>query len=143
MRPHERGVIGVVEDDPVMGGTLAHRLELEGYRPLWWRTGQEALEGLSPARPDLVVCDIRPPDMSGEDIFLRVLPRLGGRPFLFVTAFGQIEQAVRLTKAGAVDYIAKPYALPDLLARMLGLSRSSPGPPAYSARRRRCAKSKR
>jgi DNA-binding NtrC family response regulator len=115
---HERELIGVIEDDPIMGGTLAHRLELEGYRPLWWRTGQEALEGLCAARPDLVVCDIRLPDMSGEDVFLRVLPRLGGKPFLFVTAFGQIEQAVRLMKAGAVDYIAKPYALPDLLERI-------------------------
>jgi DNA-binding NtrC family response regulator len=66
-------------------------------------------------------CDIRLPDISGEDVFLRLLPRLGGKPFLFVTAFGQIEQAVRLTKAGAVDYIAKPYALPDLLERIARL----------------------
>jgi DNA-binding NtrC family response regulator len=121
MPPHERELIAVIEDDPVMGGTLAHRLKLEGYRPLWWRTGKEALEGFYTARPDLVVCDIRLPDMSGEDVFLRVLPQLGGKPFLFVTAFGQIEQAVRLTKAGAVDYIAKPYALPDLLERIARL----------------------
>ena len=121
MPPHERELIGVIEDDPVMGGTLTHRLKLEGYRPLWWRTGQEGLEGLGTALPDLVICDIRLPDMSGEDVFLRVLPQLGGMPFLFVTAFGQIEQAVRLTKAGAVDYIAKPYALPDLLERVAQL----------------------
>jgi Sigma-54 interaction domain len=49
---------------------------------------------------------------------MRVLPQLGGKSFLFVTAFGQIEQAVRLTRAGAADYIAKPYALPDLLERI-------------------------
>lgn len=115
---HDQGLIGVIEDDPVMGGTLVHRLELEGYTPIWWQTGQEALDGLRAERPHLVVCDIRLPDMNGEDIFLRMLPRLGGTPFLFVTAFGQIEQAVRLTKAGAVDYIAKPYALPDLLERI-------------------------
>jgi DNA-binding NtrC family response regulator len=121
MPPHERGVIGVIEDDPMMGGTLAHRLELEGYKPLWWRTGQEALQHLCAAQPDLVVSDIRLPDMSGEDVFLRVLPQLGGKPFVFVTAFGQIEQAVRLTKAGALDYIAKPYALPDLLERIARL----------------------
>src|SRR3984893_2949977 len=121
MPPRERELIGLIEDDPVMGGTLAHRLELEGDRPLWWRTGQEAFEGFSTARPDLGVCDIRLPDMSGEDVFLRVLTRLGGIPFLFVTAFGQIEQAVRLTKAGAVDYIAKPYAIPDLLQRIARL----------------------
>ena len=116
--PHKDKLIGVVEDDAIMGGTLIHRLDLEGYTTAWWRTGQEALFGLRTARPDLVVCDIRLPDMSGEDVFLKVLPILGETPFLFVTAFGQIEQAVRLTKAGAVDYIAKPYALPDLLDRI-------------------------
>src|SRR5471030_1527879 len=117
----DRGLVGVIEDDAVMGGTLAHRLELEGYRVAWWQTGIEALEGLREARPDLVVCDIRLPDISGEDVFLQALPRLSGTPFLFVTAYGQIDQAVRLTKAGAVDYIAKHYALAELLERLSGL----------------------
>jgi DNA-binding NtrC family response regulator len=127
MSPHERGRIGVIEDDLVVGGTLAHRLELEGYTPLWWRTGQEALEGVHTQRPDLVVCDIVLPDMSGEDVFLRALPRLGGKPFLFVTGFGKIEDAVRLMKAGAVDYIVKPYALSDLLERIARLIKLQPG----------------
>lgn len=118
MSPHERKLIGVIEDDPVQGGTLTHRLELEGYTPIWWRTGQDAIEGLCTTRPELVICDIRLPDMSGEDVFLRVLPQLGSKSFLFVTAFGQIEQAVRLTRAGAADYIVKPYVLPDLLDRI-------------------------
>ncbi len=125
--PHDRVTIGVLEDDHVMGGTLVHRLELEGYATRWWRTGGEAVDGLRTARPDLIICDIRLPDMSGEDVFLQVLPSLAGTPFLFVTAFGQIEQAVRLTKAGAVDYIAKPYAITDLLERIPRLIRSRPG----------------
>src|SRR5215468_919098 len=126
MSPPERGRIAIIEDDLVVGGTLAHRLALEGYTPLWWSTGQEALEGLRTQRPDLVVCDILLPDMSGKDVFLRALPQLGGKPFLFVTAHAQVEDAVYLMKAGAVDYLEKPYALPDLLA--------------ISAPRRRCAK---
>ncbi len=125
--PRDQRQIGVVEDDAVMGGTLVHRLELEGYKPTWWRTGKEALNGLRATKPDLVVCDIRLPDMSGEEVFLDVLPILAGTPFLFVTAFGQIDQAVRLTKAGAVDYIAKPYALPDLLERIPRLISQRPG----------------
>jgi DNA-binding NtrC family response regulator len=126
MSPHERGRIGVIEDDLVVGGTLAHRLELEGYTPLWWRTGQEALDRLRAQQPDLVVCDIVLPDMSGEDVFFQALPRLGGRPFLFVTSFGKIEDAVRLMKAGAVDYVVKPYALSDLLERIARLIRLQP-----------------
>jgi DNA-binding NtrC family response regulator len=123
---HERGRIAIIEDDLVVGGTLAHRLELEGYTPLWWCTGQEALEGLRTQRPDLVVCDILLPDMSGKDVFLRALPQIGGRPFLFVTAHAQVEDAVYLMKAGAVDYLEKPYALPDLLDRIARLIKLQP-----------------
>jgi DNA-binding NtrC family response regulator len=118
MPPHERGLIGVIEDDEVMGGTLTHRLELEGYQSLWWRTGRDALDGLCTTAPELIVCDIRLPDMNGEEVFLRALPRLGGKRFFFITAFGEFEQAVRLTKAGAVDYITKPFAASDLLDRI-------------------------
>jgi DNA-binding NtrC family response regulator len=126
MSPHRGERIGIVEDDLVVGGTLAHRLELDGYTPLWWQTGQEALDGISMQPPDLVICDIVLPDMSGEDVFLRALPRLGGKPFLFVTGFGKIEDAVRLMKAGAVDYIVKPYALSDLLERIRRLLERQP-----------------
>src|SRR6516165_7130828 len=126
MSPHERGRIGIIEDDLVVGGTLAHRLELEGCTPLWWSTGQEALEGLCTQRPDLVVFDILLPDMSGKDVFLRALPQLGGKPFLFVTAHAQVEDAVYLMKAGAVDYLEKPYALPDLLDRIARLLKLQP-----------------
>src|SRR6266478_2516431 len=121
MSPRERGRIGVIEDDPVMGGSLVQRLELEGYTPLWWQTGQEALKELFTARPELVICDIVLPDMSGEEVFLRALPRLGSTPFLFVTAHGKIDQAIRLTKAGAVDYLEKPYEITDLLERIARL----------------------
>jgi two-component system, NtrC family, response regulator HydG len=139
MQPRERGLIGLIEDDLVVGGTLAQRLELEGYTSLWWRTGREALDGLKTARPDLVICDIVLPDMSGEDVFLQALWRLGGTPFLFVTALGRIEQAVRLTKAGAVDYLVKPYALTDLLERVARLIGLQPEERWRSARRRRCS----
>jgi len=126
MSTHERGRIAIIEDDLVVGGTLAHRLALEGYTPLWWSTGLEALEGLRTQRPDLVVCDILLPDMSGKDVFLRALPQLGGKPFLFVTAHAQVEDAVYLMKAGAVDYLEKPYALPDLLDRIARLLKLQP-----------------
>jgi DNA-binding NtrC family response regulator len=119
-------LVGIVEDDPIAGGTLAHRLELEGYEVVWWQTGAAALTGIRTRCPELVVCDILLPDVSGEDVFLNSLPVLTGTPFLFVTAYGQIDQAVRLTKAGAVDYIAKPYALGELLDRIPRLLGNSP-----------------
>ncbi|MBV8504775.1 MAG: sigma-54-dependent Fis family transcriptional regulator [Alphaproteobacteria bacterium] len=128
--PQNKELIAVIEDDEVMGGTLTYRLELEGYKAAWWRTGQEALEALRVSPPDLVICDIMLPDMNGEDVFLQALPWLGGKPFLFITGFGRFDQAVRLTKAGAVDYITKPFDLPDLLervARLIALRPKSTG----------------
>src|SRR5262249_9251443 len=121
MSPRERGRIGVIEDDPIIGGSLLQRLELEGYTPLWWQTGQQSLKEIFTARPDLVICDIVLPDMTGEEVFLQALPRLGRTPFLFVTRHAKIDQAVRLTKAGAVDYLEKPYEMIDLLERIAGL----------------------
>ena len=135
MSPHERDLIGIIEDDAVMGGTLTHRLELEGYRPLWWRTGRDALEALSTADPELVISDIKLPDMNGEEVFLRALPRLGGKPFFFITGFGEFDQAVRLTKAGAVDYIAKPFAISDLLERIAKSLKLAPSAIKASHRR--------
>lgn len=116
--PHKSELIAVIEDDEIMGGTLTFRLELEGYNVLWWRTGHEALAALRMSRPALVICDIMLPDMNGEDVFLRALTWLGAKPFLFITGFGKFDQAVRLTKAGAVDYITKPFDLSELLERV-------------------------
>ncbi len=125
----ERIRVAVIEDDPVMGGSLIQRLDLEGYETLWWRSGAEALEGLRARRPDVLVCDIRLPDMNGEDVFREALPDLGAAPVLFVTAFAEIEQAVRLIRKGADEYITKPFDIEDFLARLEHLldRRAPPG----------------
>lgn len=117
----DRGLVAIIEDDPVMGESLVQRLELEGYSVNWWRSGGQALVGLKTIQPDAIVCDIRLPDMDGEQVFSTIPPQLERVPVMFVTAFGQIEQAVRLTKAGAADYIAKPFAMGDFLERIEGL----------------------
>jgi CheY-like chemotaxis protein len=70
----ERPLIGVIEDDPIMGESLNQCLELEGYQVVRWRTGREAVAGLEKQLPDLVICDIRLPDISGEDVFRKIAP---------------------------------------------------------------------
>lgn len=119
--------IAIVEDDPIMGESLNQYLELEGCRVAWWRTGREALAGLEQAAPDLVICDIRLPDMSGEDVFRRVATDAAAPPFLFMTAYGQIDQAVSLIRAGGGDYVAKPFELDDLITRARALVMRRPG----------------
>jgi len=120
--------IAVIEDDPIMGESLVQRLALEKYDPVWWHTGGEALAGLKAQRPDLVICDLRLPDMNGEELFLRARARLRDVPVLFVTAYGEIPQAVRLIRQGADDYITKPFDLPEFLGRIDQLLERHEGP---------------
>jgi DNA-binding NtrC family response regulator len=116
-----RPVIGLVEDDPIMGESLVQRLELEGYRVNWWQTGAEALARLPESACHVLVCDIRLPDIDGEQLFSRALADLGATPVIFVTAFGQVEQAVRLMRAGADDYVTKPFEIDTLLRKIATL----------------------
>ena len=124
MQQREGQIVAVVEDDPIMGESLVERLSLEGYRPIWLTTGAEAMVVLWGRRPDLLVCDIRLPDMTGEELFHNLLPHLGETPVVFMTGFGDIGQAVRLVRAGADDYLTKPFAVDELLGRVAELLRS-------------------
>jgi len=116
----ERARIGLVEDDPVMGGSIVQRLELEGWDVSWWHTGREAVDSIPAAAGnlDLVVCDIRLPDMSGENVFNELARQPNAPPFLFVTGYGEIDQAVRLMRFGAVDFMTKPFAMDEFLKRI-------------------------
>ncbi len=92
-----------------MGESLCQGLELAGWTTTWWRTGASAVAGIATALPDLVVCDIRLPDMTGEEVFRRVMGGPAPPPFIFMTAFAQMEQAISLVRAGAEDYLTKPF----------------------------------
>jgi DNA-binding NtrC family response regulator len=118
-------VVLVVEDDPIIGPALVHRLRLEGYRPRLAETGAAALREARALRPDAVLSDIRLPDMSGEEVYLRLLADHGALPAFFMTAFGDVEQAVRLVRAGARDYLTKPVDV-DRLVEALGDALSAP-----------------
>ena len=97
------------------------RLQLEGYQAIWWQSGEEALSHLPSTNCQVLVCDIRLPDLDGEQLFRRALPNLGATPVIFITAFGEIEQAVRLMQAGADDYVTKPFEIEVLLHKIATL----------------------
>jgi DNA-binding NtrC family response regulator len=110
--------LALVEDDPIMGESLTQRLEIEGAKVTWWRTRADARRGLAAYKPDAVICDIRLPDGSGEDVFRDVSVQKQRPAFLFMTAYANIDQAVRLMKEGAGDYITKPFEMTTLLQRL-------------------------
>jgi DNA-binding NtrC family response regulator len=108
----------VVEDDPILGGAVAQRLKLEEFNVTWAQSCAEALLAMKRQTPDFVLSDIVLPDGSGEDLYRKAQPYLGNTPIVFATAFGAIEQAVRLMKAGADDYVTKPYDMDDVVERI-------------------------
>ena len=115
--------ICLIEDDAIMGEALVERLEMEGYACDWSRTGQEAIAALRNQRFAVAVSDIRLPDVGGEALFERLRGEaLALPPFLFITAHGAIDQAVRLLKLGAEDYLTKPLDIPLLLAKVRELA---------------------
>ena len=64
--PEPAPLVVLVEDDPVMGQSIADWLAVRGYRHTWLRTGSEAAERIPSLQPDILICDIRLPDMSGR-----------------------------------------------------------------------------
>jgi DNA-binding NtrC family response regulator len=112
--------VGLVEDDPIMGESIVQRLELEGWKVTWWKSGREAIAAIEtqPLSLDLVICDIQLPDVSGEAVFQSLSNRSGTPPFMFITGYGEIDQAVRLMRYGAVDFMTKPFAMDDFLKRI-------------------------
>lgn len=113
----------LIEDDELMGEALCERFDMEGISHAWHKRGREAISDLRRRRYDVVVSDIRLPDMSGEDLFMQLRQaKPETPPFLFMTAFGTIDQAVRLLKLGAADYVAKPLEVDDLISKIRELS---------------------
>lgn len=114
----EGSTVGLIEDDPVMGGSVVQSLALEGSHVVWWTTCAEAAQYLRSATPDVVICDIRLPDMEGSTLFRQLAATRSLPPFLFVTAYGDIDQAVSLMREGASDYITKPFEISALIERL-------------------------
>ncbi|PWS39009.1 sigma-54-dependent Fis family transcriptional regulator [Falsiroseomonas bella] len=123
-------VVLVVEDDPVLGPALVQRLRLEGYRPRLAETGAAALREAAALAPDAVLSDIRLPDMSGEEVYRRLLAEYGALPAFFMTAFGEVAQAVRLVRAGARDYLTKPVDVDRLMVALRAALAADPQPEA-------------
>lgn len=116
----KRSVLDVllVEDDGVLGGTVAQRLRLEGLSIIWTQTVSETLDVLEKNQPTLMLCDIRLPDGSGHEIYRRAGKLLWETDVIFATAYADIEQAVELVKTGASDYLVKPYDINDVVRRI-------------------------
>lgn len=104
----------LVEDDASLSLLLAEELELDGYHVVRAGSVQEGCELAVSNAPDLVVSDLRLPDGDGLEVLKSLQAQGHSLPFVIITAFGTVDQAVEALKAGADDFLTKPLSTDHL-----------------------------
>jgi len=117
----------VVDDEPGLREGLERALRLEGYEVNAAADGQAALKALAVSRPDAIVLDVLMPEPDGLEVCRRIRDAGDRTPVLMLTARDSISDRVDGLDAGADDYLVKPFAVDELLARLRALLRRSNG----------------
>ncbi len=121
----------VIEDDPLIGKALRKGFSEAGHSCMWAKEGQRGLELASGQQFDAIILDLMLPGRSGLEV-LQELRQSGIRtPVIALTALGSVEERVSGLNAGADDYVVKPFALVELMARIEAVCRRTVSrPPA-------------
>jgi two-component system, OmpR family, response regulator MprA len=119
----EQARILVVDDEPAVQNALSRALTLEHYEVAMASDGLEALERLGAAPYEAIILDIAMPHMDGLEVCRRLREGGDSTPVLMLTARGEVDDRVAGLDVGADDYLVKPFALRELLARMRALLR--------------------
>ena len=117
----------VVDDEPAVRDALSRALEIEGFRVELAADGAEGLSRLDSAEPDLMILDVTMPVMGGLEACRRVRSVGHRTPILMLTARESVPDRVSGLDAGADDYLVKPFALAELIARIKALLRREGG----------------
>jgi two-component system response regulator MprA len=127
LQRHNGGMkILVVDDERAVRDSLRRALELEGYEIELAGDGREALYRLdTDSQPDAVILDVLMPGLDGLEVCRRIRANGNSVPVLMLTARDAVENRVEGLDAGADDYVTKPFALEELLARVRALIRRS------------------
>lgn len=105
----------LIEDDSIMGESLMQRFQLEGYEVTWFRRMADAPVAAGGAW-DAVICDVRLPDGLATDWFAQLPSAARAMPWYFLTGYGSVNDAVAAIRAGARDYLTKPFDIERLVA---------------------------
>ncbi len=116
----------IVDDDLKILQVLEARLQASGFNTLKAESGQEAIRLLKDNKIDLMISDMKMPGMSGMEVMNKARALHPGLPIIFLTAYGTIPDAVNAVKAGAVDYLAKPFDGRELVFKLRKVLEESP-----------------
>jgi two-component system KDP operon response regulator KdpE len=112
-----RPVVLLVEDEPQIRRFLRAALDSHGFRLIEAATGEEGLAAATTRQPEIIILDLGLPDMDGLEIIRRVR-EWSAIPIIVLSARGQERDKITALDAGADDYVAKPFGVGELLARM-------------------------
>ena len=118
----------VVDDEPAVRDAVDRALRLEGYETELAADGSQALDALAVSAPDALVLDVLMPRIDGLEVCRRLRAAGDRTPVLVLTARDAVPDRVRGLDAGADDYLVKPFALEELLARLRALLRRTAPP---------------
>ncbi len=123
-------VVLAIEDDPAILRGLADNLRFESYEVLTAADGESGIKLIREKKPDLVILDLMLPKLSGYEICRKVRAEGIQTPILMLTARGEEADRVLGLDLGADDYVAKPFSIRELLARIRALLRRAQPPKA-------------
>jgi two-component system response regulator MprA len=113
----------VVDDDPAVRDALALVLGLDGFEVSLAADGREAIRALGDERPDAIVLDVLMPELDGLEVCRRIRAAGDRTPVLMLTARAEVRERVEGLEVGADDYLVKPFAREELVARLRALLR--------------------
>ncbi|MCX7011931.1 MAG: sigma-54 dependent transcriptional regulator [Candidatus Sumerlaeota bacterium] len=113
--PASAGTVAVVDDEPNMCKILNKILRAEGYHVVTYTDSREALEQIRQAQPDVLLTDIRMPEVDGMDVLKAVKRDMPQTQVLVMTGYGTIDGAKEALREGALDYVTKPFRTDELL----------------------------
>ena len=122
-------LILIVDDEPQIRRFLGHALSAAGYRTIQAATGSQAHAAVERDQPDLVILDLGLPDQDGKDIIVEIR-KTSDLPIIVLSARDQEMEKILALDLGADDFVAKPFAIGELLARLRVCLRSTKSPAA-------------
>ncbi len=108
----------LIEDDELLGKSLQRGFDEQGFDCVWCARGMDAIEELNQGSFDALVLDLMLEDMNGLNVLTELRQRGSSVPVLVLTALGSVEERVRGLNSGADDYLVKPFAFAELVARL-------------------------
>lgn len=111
----------LIEDEPDLGEVFSRYLRYKGFTVLWESTAEGGWENFQRASVKLLIIDVQLPDGNGFDLAQRIIASHPGQPIFFLTALHERNSRLKGLSLGAVDYIAKPFDMDEILLKIRNL----------------------